>query len=272
MNGMNPMNYLNRSTIINGYKDYNIIDNNKIEYQTMKNNTGLIFPRNLSSSHFITKNKKKYNIIEKNNKAGKNRNFNNSFKNPDLSNLRKNYSSSDMNYNYKQKSSFSSLNNNPNFHHPYSTPIDQNQNYQNNNYSESIKNHNNNYNRSFNFKNSTLGKLDKNINEKVISSPFQAYQTYQKEKKVNNLSNRTNQSLNAGKRILFDINKEKEKKKKNINNNYQSNFFNIKGKEARILQHLVYNLQSNIPEYDKHFINEQEVKNMKNKLDKNNNI
>ena len=38
------------------------------------------------------------------------------------------------------------------------------------------------------------------------------------------------------------------------------------------MQNLVNNLQSNIPEYDKQFINEEDVKNMKNKqLGKNNN-
>ena len=95
------------------------------------------------------------------------------------------------------------------------------------------------------------------------------YQAHQKGgKKGNNLSNRGNHSLNTGKRVLFDPNKEKDKKNKNMNNNFQSNFFNLKGKEARILQNLVYNLQSNIPEYDQHFINNEDVKNMKNKLEK----
>ena len=70
---------------------------------------------------------------------------------------------------------------------------------------------------------------------------------------------------------MFESNKEKDKKNKNNNNNFQSNFLNLKGKEARILQNLVYNLQSNIPEYEKGFINEEDVKNMKNKIEKNNN-
>ena len=102
----------------------------------------------------------------------------------------------------------------------------------------------------------------------INSSPFQVYQAYQKGKKGNNLINKSTQSLNIGKRVLFESNKEKDKKNKN---NFQSNFFNLKGKEAQILQNLVYNLQSNIPEYEKNFINEEDIKNMKNKFEKNNN-
>ena len=71
---------------------------------------------------------------------------------------------------------------------------------------------------------------------------------------------------------MFESNKEKDKKNKNNNNNFENKILNLKGKEARILQNIVYNLQSNIPEYDKGFINEEDVKSMKNKFDKNNNI
>ena len=90
--------------------------------------------------------------------------------------------------------------------------------------------------------------------------------------KGNITNNRSTQSINTGRRVLFDVNKDIDKKNnKNINNNYQNNFYNFRGKEAIILQNLVNNLQSNIPEYDKHFINEEDVKNIKNKLGKNNN-
>ena len=119
-------------------------------------------------------------------------------------------------------------------------------------------------------KNSLFEKYENNlnINEKVISSPFQIYQTYQKDKKGNNINNT---SLKTGKRILFDLNKDKKEKKNNIG--YQNNIYNIKENEAQLIQNLVINLQNNIPEYDKHFINENDVKYMKNKaFGKNNKI
>ena len=274
INGLNQMNYANRSTIITGNKDFNSLKNNPFQYQKMNNNTVFNFQRNSSSSNIFSDSKRKYNIKENSPKVGK-RIINYPFKNGDKSKLRQSNSTNDINYNNnKQTRSFFGLNNNINYSISYSNSVNnQNQNY---NYSDSVNSHQNNYsnNRSFPFSNTALEKLDENvnINEKIISSPFQAYQSYQKDKKANNLSNRANQSLNTGKRVLFENNKDKDKKNKNINNNYQNNFYNFRGKEARILQNLVNNLQSNIPEYDKQFINEDDVKNMKNKqLGKNNN-
>ena len=180
-----------------------------------------------------------------------------------MSKLKPNYSNLDINNNKQTKSFFGISNNIFNIHASNSVIIGQNQNY---NFSDSINNYQSNYNRSFPLINKALDNLDKNINinEKVISSPFQVYKN-QKGKKGNNSNNKINQSLNLNKRVLFDI-KEKDKKNiNNLNNNYQNTFFNLKGKEALILQSLVNNLQSNIPEYEKQFINEDDIKNMKNK-------
>ena len=269
------INYANRSTIITSTKDYNILkNNNPYRYQKMNNNTGFNFPRNVSSSDLFSYSKRKFNIADNNPVGGKNKTINNSLKNGDIPNLKPNFSTSEINSNNKQTRAFFGLNNNYNYLSSNSAIISQNQNNQSHNFSESMNGYqNNNFSRSFPFNNTGLEKLDKNvnINEKVINSPFQVYQTYQKGKKGNNLSNRSTQSLNTGKRVLFESNKEKDKKNKNNNNNFQSNFLNLKGKEARILQNLVYNLQSNIPEYEKGFINEEDVKNMKNKIEKNNN-
>jgi hypothetical protein len=268
---MNPIYNPNRSTIIKGNKDYNII-NNINDYKISNNNTGFNFPRNVSSSDMLSQSKRIFNIKDKTPSTGKNKITNHLNENRDIPKLRANYSTNDINSNNKQTRSFFGLINNNNynynFHSSISASDDQSQNNPNNNFSGTMNNNNKyNYNRNYAFSNTILEKLDKNvnINEKVISSPFQIYQTYQDGVKKVNYPNRGNQSLNAGKRILFDSNKEKDKKNKNSNNNYKNNYYNLKGKEAIILQNLVYNLQSNIPEYDKHFINDEDVKNMKNK-------
>ena len=90
---------------------------------------------------------------------------------------------------------------------------------------------------------SNLDKLDNNIfvNETVISSPFQSFQ---KESDFKN-----NRFTNTNKNSLFQNN---NKNFKNINNNYPANILNMKGKEAEIIQKLISNIQSNIPEYSQY--------------------
>ena len=265
INGINKnsMNYANRSTIINGNREDIIYNKNtQIIYQKKTNNTGNNLVRN-ASSDFLYNSKRKFNLAENNTFTQKNGITNRTYKNGELSKLKPNYSNLDINNNKQTKSFFGISNNIFNIHASNSVIIGQNQNY---NFSDSINNYQSNYNRSFPLINKALDNLDKNINinEKVISSPFQVYKN-QKGKKGNNSNNKINQSLNLNKRVLFDI-KEKDKKNiNNLNNNYQNTFFNLKGKEALILQSLVNNLQSNIPEYEKQFINEDDIKNMKNK-------
>ena len=189
--------------------------------------------------------------------------------------IKPNFSTIDINSNNQQgRTLFGINNNNYNYINPEkNTVIVQSQNIQ---FSETKNNNNRN---SIHNNNIAIEKIDNkiNVNEKVISSPFQVYTTHQKGKKGNNINVNSNQSLSTGKRILFDLSKEKDKKNnlnnKNININFQNKFYNIKGKEAELLQSLVINLQNNIPEYDKRFVNEEDIKKMKNKsYGKNNNI
>jgi hypothetical protein len=99
-----------------------------------------------------------------------------------------------------------------------------------------------------------LDKLDNNINvnEKIISSPFQAYQVYQKKKKEADY--KIGGSIGRGKNNLF----ENKNNYKNVNNNnYQNNYLNFKGKEAELIQNLVNNIQSNIPNYEENYIDKR---------------
>jgi hypothetical protein len=191
-----------------------------------------------------------------------------SFKNGDMSKLRVNFSTTDINPAKNKTRAFNGLNKkNHNFKHSNSTIIEKNQSSRANHFSELMNNYNNNFNKSFPLKGTHLEKIDINIYEKIINSPFQSYQTNQKNK-GNNINNKANLSSNIAKKYLFES-KEKDKKNKNRkNNNFQQQFFNIKGKEAKILQKLVNNLQSNIPQYEQQFINDEEVKNMINTLKK----
>ena len=260
------MNEKNRSTVINGNRDNILLStSNPLSYKKMTNNTGYNYVRNASSSDLLTSSQRKFNLAENSPLSQKNNIINRTFKNGEFSKLRPNYSNNDINN--KQTRAFFGINNNIfNIHASNSFIIGQDQN-SNSNSSETINIYKSNYNSSFPFTNKAIDILDKNvnINEKVISSPFEIYQNKQKGKQGNNINNKSSQYLNTGKRVLFDINKEKNKKLNIMNNNYQESFFNLKGKEARILQHLINNLQSNIPEYDKQFINEEDIKNMKNR-------
>ena len=85
------------------------------------------------------------------------------------------------------------------------------------------------------------------VNETVIDSPFQVFQTFQKESDFKN-----NRFINTNKNSLFQNN---NKNFKNVINNYPINILNIKGKEAEIIQQLITNIQSNIPEYSNQDLN-----------------
>ena len=213
MNGNNQINSDDQN-MININKDFNIYNNNN----------SYIFQRNSSSSNIFSNSKRKFNLVENTPITSKNRvTIKNSFKNVDMSKLRSNFSTSDINPNKHKTRAFFGLNNNFNIRSSNTVNLDQNQSNQSNQYSDPMNNNNSNFRNSFQLKGNTFEKLDQNvnvnINEKIISSPFQSYQSYQKSKKMNNLNNRSNQSSNIGKRFLFDS-KEKDKKNKNINNNF----------------------------------------------------
>jgi hypothetical protein len=252
-NGKNKVLNPNKSTILKYNKEYNLLNNNSNINQTLISNTMLNFSKNTSSLNLFSNTKKKFNIEEQNST------INNSFKNEDISKINPNFATIDINRKEGKQLFGSSTNFNNNS--PNNLRVNQNKNI------PFPKQTSMNYQGN---KNKLFEKYDKNlnINEKVISSPFQIYQTYQKDKKGNNINN---QSLKTGKRILFDLNKDKKDKKNNFG--VQNNLYNIKENEAQLLQNLVINLQNNIPEYDKHFINENDVKYMKNKaFGKNNKI
>ena len=88
---MNPIYNPNRSTIIKGNKDYNII-NNINDYKISSNNTGYNFPRNVSSSDMLSQSKRIFNIKDKTPSNGKNKIINNLNENRDIPKLRANYS------------------------------------------------------------------------------------------------------------------------------------------------------------------------------------
>ena len=158
----------------------------------------------------------------------KNKNYKNNFHK-----IKPNFSSEVGNNNNKTSFGFSSSNNSFN-------SINQKNNYYiNKDYNEYIKN--------MQIKNN-LEKLDNyiNVNEKIISSPLQGYQNYQKGKFENDIKN--GRPLNFTKNVLFDNNNNNNYKNIN-NNNYQNNVFNLKGKEAQMIQNLVNNLQASIPDY-----------------------
>ena len=189
----------------------------------------------------------------------KNKNYRNNLKN-----IRKNYSS-EVGNNIRTNIGFSYTNNNianSSFNkgnNNITNPLKKDKNK--NTLDSSYKIDNYDYTKNLNMK-KNLERLDNNIsvNEKIISSPFQALQTYQKDKKEADI--KYNSSLNTGKKVLFDI----KINYKNANkNNYQNGYFNIRGKEAQILQNLIHNLQSNIPDYDNNFVTEKELKELKNK-------
>jgi len=254
LNGKTKILNPNRSTILKYNKEYNLLNNNSNINQRLNSNTMFNFSKNASTLNLFSNTKKKFNIEEQNSS------INNSFKNEDISKINPNFSTIDISR--KQGKPLFGSSTNFNNNSPNNLKINQNKNIL---FPKQVNNRNYQGN-----KNTMFEKYDKNlnINEKVISSPFQIYQTYQKDKKGNNINN---QSLKTGKRILFDLNKDKKDKKNNFG--VQNNLYNIKENEAQLLQNLVINLQNNIPEYDKHFINENDVKYMKNKAyGKNNKI
>ena len=253
-NGKNKILNPNKSTILKYYKEYNLLNNNSNINQRLNSNTMFNFTKNASSLNLFSNTKKNFNIEEQNSF------INNSFKNEDIPKLNPNFSTIDISR--KQGKSIFGSSTNFNNNSPSNLKINQNKNVI---FPKQINNRNYQGNKNTLFKNYDNNL---NINEKVISSPFQIYQTYQKDKKGNNINN---QSLKTGKRILFDLNKDKKDKKNSFG--VQNNLYNIKENEAQLLQNLVINLQNNIPEYDKHFINENDVKYMKNKAyGKNNKI
>ena len=259
----------------------NNINNNMNIINNMKNNTYLEMPKmfkdfylsarsnnqnmtiETSNENYLTSNLnehlKKYNStsfrkneLNKNNSATniyfsdrikfqsnrisyKNKNYRNNF-----SKLKPNFSSeignnrTNIGFSYSNNSLINS-NNNKNFYNESKEKLK-------NQFDNSNLYYNYEYHKNMQLKNN-LDKLDNNVtvNEKVISSPFQAYQTYQKDIKESDFKN--NRFMNTNKNSLFQNN---NKNNKNSNNNYPINILNDKVKDAQLIQNLISNIQSNI--------------------------
>ena len=267
-NNMNIMNNLKKNTYLYLPKVFNDFEVNAYNnYKNMTIGTGNEYCNNtINANDNLNGNKstiiRRKDIIINNmfSKMHKNQSANNiylsepiKFKNDNnISYKNKNHKN---NY-HKIKSNFSSnLGNNRSnigFNSSNNSFVNNNINSKNNNLYDY---YNYDYIKNMQIKNN-LEKLDNNINvnEKFINSPIQAYQTYQKSKKENNIKN--HRPLNIFKNILFD-NKNNNNYKNMNNNNYQNNIYNVKGKDAQMIQNLINNLQSNIKEYinDKNAIN-----------------
>ena len=228
-------NNIQNMTIENGNEFFSFSLNEKINGNRSTNT--LIKDKNINK--IITKlhkNKSATNIyftdkikLQNNRISYKNKNYRNNF-----SKLKPNFSSEIGNN--KSNIGFSSSNNNS-----FMNNNSNNKEQIKNQYDITNRYHKYEYIKNMKLKN-ILDKLDNNINfnEKIISSPFQ---TYQKD-----IDFKNSHPMNITKKTLFDNNNKSNYKNIN-NNNYPNNFYNLKAKEAELIQNLVNNLQSNIPEY-----------------------